>query len=129
MALLTIYKSFTWPHLNCEDIIYYKAFNESFHAKLESLHYSVTLAIAESIRGISTEKNYEERCLETLKTLKILVQKMSLRYKLLKIELPSYIFNAIPNCNTERQMRHSDNVPSLFVKHENFKDSFSFCNK
>ena len=98
---------------------------------LNSNHFiiSVTLAIAESIRGIFTEKNYEELGLETLKTLKILVQKMSLWYKLLKIELPSYIFNAIPNCNTQCQMRHSDYIPSLFVKHEYFKDSFSFCNK
>ena len=44
-ALLTIYKSFIRPHLDYEDIIYDKAFNESFHAKLESLQYNATLAI------------------------------------------------------------------------------------
>ena len=36
-ALLTICKSFIRPHLDYGDIIYDKAFNESFHAKLESL--------------------------------------------------------------------------------------------
>ena len=36
-ALLTIYKSLVRPHLDYEDIIYDKAFNESFHTKLESL--------------------------------------------------------------------------------------------
>ena len=35
-ALFTIYKSFMRPHLDYRDIIYNKAFNESFHAKLES---------------------------------------------------------------------------------------------
>ena len=36
-ALLTIYTPFIRPHLDYGDIIYDKAFNESFHAKLESL--------------------------------------------------------------------------------------------
>ena len=36
-ALLTIYKSFIRPHLDYGDIICDKAFNASFHAKLESL--------------------------------------------------------------------------------------------
>ena len=46
-ALLTIYKSFIRPHLDHGDIIYDKAFNESFHAKLKSLQYNATLAILE----------------------------------------------------------------------------------
>ena len=58
--LLTIYKSFIRPHLDYGDIIYYKAFNESFNAKLESLHYNVTLARTGAIRGSSTEKIYKE---------------------------------------------------------------------
>ena len=48
------------PHLDYGDIIYDKAFNEYFHAKLESLQYNVTLAITGAIRGSSTEKSYEE---------------------------------------------------------------------
>ena len=55
-ALLTIYKSFIRPHLDYGDIIYDKAFNESFHAKLESLQYNATLAITGAITGSSTEK-------------------------------------------------------------------------
>ena len=66
-ALLTIYKSFVRPHLDYGDIIYDKAFNESFHAKLESLQYSAALAITGAIRGTSTEKIYEELGLEPLK--------------------------------------------------------------
>ena len=67
-ALLTIYKSFIRPHLDYGDIIYDKAFNESFHAKLESLQYNATLAITGAIKGSSTEKIYEELGLESLKS-------------------------------------------------------------
>ena len=59
-ALLAIYKPFIRPHLNYGDIIYDKAFNEPFHAKLESLQYNATLAITGAIRGSTTEKMFEE---------------------------------------------------------------------
>ena len=39
--------------------IYDKAFNESGHAKLESLQNNATLAITAAIRGSSNEKIYE----------------------------------------------------------------------
>ena len=68
MALLTICKLFIRPHLDYGDIIYDKAFNESFHAKLESLQYNATLATTGSITGSSTEKLYEELGLESLKS-------------------------------------------------------------
>ena len=55
-ALLTIYKSFIRPHLDYGDIIYDKAYNESFHAKLESRQYNASLAITGAIRGSSTKK-------------------------------------------------------------------------
>ena len=59
-ALLTIYKSFIRSHLDYGDIIYDKAFNESFHAKLESLQYNATLAITGAIKRSSTEKIYKD---------------------------------------------------------------------
>ena len=49
-------------------ITYDKAFNESFHAKLESPQYNVTLAITGVIRGFSSENIYEELGLESLKS-------------------------------------------------------------
>ena len=67
-ALLTIYKSFIRPHLDYGDIIYDKAFNESFHAKLESLQYNATLTITGAIRWSSTEKIYKELGLGSLKS-------------------------------------------------------------
>ena len=36
-SLITIYKSFIRPHLEYGDIVYNRAFNESFHKNLESI--------------------------------------------------------------------------------------------
>ena len=100
-ALLTIYKSFIRPHLDYGDIIYDKAFNESFHAKLESLQYNATLAITGAIKGSSTEKIYEELGTEPVKSRRW-YRKMSFLYKVLKSESPSYLFNTIPNSNNRQ---------------------------
>ena len=59
-ALLTLYKSVIRPHLDYGDIIYDQAYNASFHQTLELLQYNVFLAITGAIRGISSEKLYEE---------------------------------------------------------------------
>ena len=124
LALLTIYKSFIRPHLDYGDIIYDKAFNETFHAKLESLQYNTTLAIIGALRGSSTEKKYEELDLESLK-LRRWYSKTSFLYKALKSESPSYLFNTIPNSiNRQHQTRNSGNIPSFFAKHDYFKNPF-----
>ena len=91
-VLLTMCKSFIRPHLDYGDIIYDKVFNESFHAKLESLQYNTTLAITGAIRGSSAWKLYEELGLESLKSSRR-YRKMSFLYKVLKSESPSYLFN------------------------------------
>ena len=49
---------------------------------------------------------------------------MSFLYKVVKTESPSYLFNAIPNSNTQHQTRNSGNIPSIFVKHDYLKNSF-----
>ena len=121
-ALLTIYKSFIRPDLDYGDIIYDKVFNESFHAKLESVQYNATLAMAGAIRGCSTEKINEELGLESLKSRRW-YRKMSLLYKVLKSESSSYLFNTIPSSDMQCQTRNSGNIPSFFVKHDYFKNS------
>ena len=124
-ALLTIFRSFIRPHLDYGDIIYDKAYNESFHAKLESLQYNASLAITGAIKGSSTEKIYEELGLETLKSRRW-YRKMSFLYKVLKNESPSYLFQNIPNAQRQshRQTRNSGKIPSIVVKHDYFKNSF-----
>ena len=59
-ALVTIYKAFVRPHLDYGDVLYDQAFNNSFHAKVESIQYNDSLAITGAIRGTSREKIYQE---------------------------------------------------------------------
>ena len=113
-AILTIYTSFIRPHLDYWYIIYDKKFNESFHAKLESLQNNATLAITGAIRGSSTEKMCEELGLESLKS-RLWYRKMSFLYNVLKSESQSYLSNTIPNSNRQHQTRNSGSIPSFFV--------------
>ena len=122
-ALLTVYKSFIRPLLDYGDIIYDKAFNESFHEKLESLQYNAALAITGAIKGSSTVKLYEELGLESLKSRRW-YRKMSLFYKVFKNGSPRYPFNTIPNNTEQRQTRHSDNIPTFSARNDYFKNSF-----
>ena len=50
-ALITIDKYFICPYLYYGNILYDKAFNESFHQKIESAQYNACLAIVGAIRG------------------------------------------------------------------------------
>ena len=65
-ALITIYKSSIRPYLDYGDILYDKAFNESFHQKIEYIQYNASLAITGAIRGSSREKIYQQLGLESL---------------------------------------------------------------
>ena len=50
---------------------------------------------------------------------------MSFLYKVLKNESSSYLFQNIPNTQRQshRQTRNSGKIPSIFVKHDYFKNS------
>ena len=65
-ALINIYKSFIRPYLDYRDILYDKAFNQSFHQKIESIQYNACLAITGTIRASSREKLYQELGLGSL---------------------------------------------------------------
>ena len=65
---LTIYKAFIRPHLDYGDVIYDRAFNESFHQRLESIQYNAAIAITGTITGTSSEKLFQELGLETLRS-------------------------------------------------------------
>ena len=56
-ALVIIYKAFIRPHLDYGDVLYDRAFNNSFHAKMEFIHYNACLVITGVIRGTSREKS------------------------------------------------------------------------
>ena len=122
-ALLTIYKSFLRPHLDYGDVIYDRAFNESFQNKLESFQYNDASAITGAVRGSSREKLYQELGLESLKSRRW-YQKLCLFFKLKKNKHPSYLFDMIPKVLSTRTTRNYNNIPLFNVKHEYFRNSF-----
>ena len=65
-SLTTIYKSFVRPHLDHVDVIFEKAYDNSFQQRLESLQYKASLAITGAIKDSSAEKFYQELGLESL---------------------------------------------------------------
>ena len=54
--LFTIYKHLFRPHLDYGDMVYAKAYNISFHQKLEKIKLNLALAITGAIRGTFKEK-------------------------------------------------------------------------
>ena len=66
-SLITIYKSFIWPHLDYGDIIYDQPNNESFCNLIERVQYNAALAITGAIKGTSQLKIYNELGIESLK--------------------------------------------------------------
>ena len=66
-SLLTIYKAFLRPLIDCGDIIYNQPQNESFCDKTESVQYQGALAIKGAIQGTSGDKLNQELGLESLK--------------------------------------------------------------
>ena len=95
-ALLTIYKSFALPHLDYDDIIYDKAYNESFKTKKVCIQYNAALAITGAIKGSSREKLYQELGLESL-SMKGWHKKLSFFFKFIKAELTIYKSFALPH--------------------------------
>ena len=94
-TLITIYKAFVRPHLDCGDISYDEAFKGSFHDRLEPIQYNACLAITGAIKGTSKEKLYKELGLESLR-LRRWYRKFCLFYKIFKNQHPEYLFHFIP---------------------------------
>ena len=111
-ALVTIYKAFIRPHLDYGDVLYDQAFNNSFHAKMESIQYNACLTITGAIRGTSREKIYQELGLESFQ-LRRWYRKLCLFYKGFKNEHPKYLFHLIPVRCTSYATRTESNIPLL----------------
>ena len=90
-----MYKAFVRPHLDYGDMIYDKAYNETFHQKLESVQYNACLALSGAIRGSSREKLYHELGSESLQRRRW-YWKLCLFYNIFKENKPVYLFNLIP---------------------------------
>ena len=116
---------FIRSHLDYGDIVYDRAFNESFHKYLESIQYNAAIAITGAIRGTSSEKLFQELGLESLKSRRWL-RKLCLFYKIFHKKSPSYLFQLIPPNNNVYATRssQSNKILSFKTRHNFFKDSF-----
>ena len=85
-GLVTNFKTFVWPHLDYDDVLYDQAFNSAFHNKLESIQYNVCLAITGAIRRTSKQKLSQELGLESLQ-LRRWCRKLCLFYNILKTSI------------------------------------------
>ena len=121
--MLTIYKSFLRPHLDYGGVIYYRAFNESFQNKLESVQYNATLAITGAIRGSSRQTLYQQLDLESLKSRRW-YRKLILFFKLKKNKRSSYLFETIFKVLSTQTTKNHNNIPLFSFKHEYFRNSF-----
>ena len=120
-SLITIYKSFIRSHLDYGDIVYDRAFNESFHKNLEPIQYNAAIAITGAIRGTSSEKLFQELGLESLKSRRWL-RKLCLFYKIFHEKSPSYLFQLIPPKNNVDATRssQSNKISSFKTRHFSF---------
>ena len=125
--LITIYKSFIRPHLDYGDVIYDQNFNMSFQQKMETIQYNAALAITGAIRGSSREKLYQELGLETLQQ-RCWYRKLCCFYKILKSQSLKYLYSIIPIHNMSYRTRQCNKTPAINVKHDFFKNIFSFNN-
>lgn len=62
-----MYKAFLRTHLDCGDIIFDQAFNDSVHLKIEVVQYDIALAKTGKFRGTSKEISYKKLGFDCLK--------------------------------------------------------------
>ena len=55
-------------HLDYGDIVYDRAFNESFNKSIEFIQYNTVIGVTGAIRGTSSKKIFQEGDLESLKS-------------------------------------------------------------
>ena len=124
-SLITIYEWFIQPHLDYGDIVYDRAFNESFHKNLESIQYNAAIAITGAIRGTSSEKIFQELGLESLKSRRWL-RKLCLFYNIFHKKYLTYLFQLITPSNNVYATRssQSNKISSFKTRHNFFIDSF-----
>ena len=94
-SILTIYKTFIRPHLNYNDAIQDKIYNEHRHKMLELTQFSAALAIKGAILGTNTLKPYQKLCLESLQNRRK-SRRLSLFYKFHKNQSSLYLYKIIP---------------------------------
>ena len=121
--LITIYKAFIRLYLDYGDVIFDKAFNNSFHPKLESIQYNAALVITGAIRGTSKEKLCQELGFESLQYRRWF-RKLYLFYKIIEHRSSSYLYGLIPKPLNSYSTGNSENMLPIKTNHRDFKNTF-----
>ena len=122
-SLLTIYKSFTIPHLDYCDVIYDQTNNESFCNKIEKIQDNAALAITGAIRGTSQIKLYKELDLESLR-FRRWFRRLCTFFKIKIHCIPKYLLNKIPSSQIHYHTRNTDQGETYYCRPDIFKNSF-----
>ena len=115
---------FIRPHLDNGDIVYDRAFNESFHKKFESVQFNAAIVITGAIRGTSSKKLFQELGLESLKSRRWF-RKLCLFYKIFHEKSPPCLLQLIPLNNNVCSTRssQSNKILCFKIRHNFLKDS------
>ena len=127
-SLITIYKSFIWPHLDYGAIIFDQPEKESFLKKIECVQCNAALAITGVIPSTSREKLYKGLGLETLKSRRWL-KKLCCFYKIKNNGIPSYLVELIPSEFHSYNTRNTKNITTYSYRTDAFKYFFPMGNK
>ena len=113
------------PHLDYGDVIFDKAYNNSFQQRLASLQYKGSLAVTGAFKGSSTEKLYQLLGLESLQN-RGWFRKLWVFYEIVKGQSLKYLFDLIPSNSNSYQTRNSQNfvISQFTVKNDFFLNSF-----
>ena len=122
-SLMTLYKSFIRPHLDYGDIIYDQPFNNSFQNKIESIQYNARLATTGAVRGTSKEGLYKELGLESFQHRRW-YRKLCYLYKMVVNKSPNHLFKVVPASNTNYNIRNTNDIPLMYIKHNFFENTF-----
>ena len=126
-SLLTYFKAFIRPHLDCGDVIYDNPGNSPLSQKLESIQYNACLAITGCFRGTSREKLYSELGLESLADRRY-SRRLFTFYKIVKGMAPQYLCDLLPPNRTVGNPRSRLAIYPMQIRTERFRNSFfPFC--
>ena len=116
-------QSFYKTHLDYGDVAFDQAFNNYFHQRYKSIQYIAALAITRT----SKKKLYQELGFESLQARRWF-GKLSLLYKIIKSESPSFLCHLIPSPSISYSTRNSKELHPMKANHSFFKKTFKEWN-
>ena len=92
----------------------------SFQQKIETIQYNEALVNLGTIRDSSREKLYQELVWRLFSN-NVGIENL---YKILKSQSPKYLYSIIPAHNMTHRKRECNEIPTINMKHDFFKNTF-----